>query len=46
MKHMAKRIISLPVCIVMLPAMIPMSLTTVGAADVEGDRTTYRFANE
>ena len=41
-----KRIIAMLVCIVMLLAMIPMSLTTVGAADVEGDWTTYRFANE
>ena len=41
-----KRVISLLVCTVMLLAMVPMSLTTVGAADIKGDWTTYRFANE
>ena len=33
-------------CIAMLLAMIPLSLTTVGAAEVKGDWTTYRFADE
>ena len=41
-----KRVISLLVCTAMLLAMIPLSLTTVGAADIKGDWTTYRFANE
>lgn len=42
----SKRIIAMLVCTVMLLSMIPMSLLTIGAVDVEGDWTTYRFANE
>ena len=41
-----KRIIALIICAVMLLTMIPVALLSTGAADVEGDWTTYRFANE
>ncbi len=42
MKHM----IALTICAVMLLAIIPAGILAAGAAETEGDWTTYRFANE
>lgn len=41
-----KRIIALLIAAIMVLSMIPVMSLTTGAADVEGDWTTYRFANE
>ena len=41
-----KRIIALVICAVMLLTMIPVVVLTTGAADVEGDWTTYRSSGD
>lgn len=41
-----KRILALLLCAVMLLTMIPVVTLTVGAAEIEGDWTTYRDATE
>ena len=41
-----KRILALILCAVMLLTMIPVVVLTTGAADVEGDWTTYRSAGD
>ena len=41
-----KRIIALIICAIMLLSMIPVALLSTGAADVEGDWTTYRGAGD
>ncbi len=41
-----KRFLSLLICAVMLLTMIPVACLSVGAAEVEGDWTTYRQAND
>ena len=41
-----KRILALIICAVMLLTMIPVVVLTTGAADVEGDWTTYRAAGD
>ncbi len=41
-----KRILALIICAVMLLTMFPVAVLTIGAADIEGDWTTYRSADE
>ena len=41
-----KRILALIICAVMLLTMFPVAMLTTGAADIEGDWTTYRSADE
>ena len=41
-----KRIIALLICAIMVLSMIPVAAFTAGAAEVDGDWVTYRFANE
>ena len=41
-----KRILALIICAVMLLTMIPVAALTIGAAEIQGDWTTYRSADE